>query len=101
MWNRREHFREVIEVLSRWDGNRQLLIGAAHEYWAAAFEPEEWPEPLRTSHVRICTLIFNKGNIRASIEALDEPAAHLAAADLLTLANAGLNRSSRRPHVAV
>ena len=89
MWKRRYHFNEISEILRAWSGDRQLLIGAAQEYWAAAVDADDWTDPFREWHERICRLILQRGNIRATIEAMDEPTARITAVELLQFAERG------------
>ena len=89
MSGRSVHLREISELLRSWNGERQLLIGAANEYWAAALDAEAWAEPFDAWHERICSLILGNGGIRATIEAMDDDTARVTATELARFSEEG------------
>lgn len=89
MSGRSVHLREISELLRSWNGERQLLIGAANEYWAAALDADAWAKPFDAWHQRICSLILGDGGIRATIEAMDDDTARLTATELARFSEEG------------
>jgi hypothetical protein len=89
MSSRSVHLREISELLRSWNGERQLLIGAANEYWAASLDAEAWSEPFDAWHERICSLILSNGGIRATIEAMDDDTARVTATELARFSEEG------------
>ena len=89
MSSRSVHLREISELLRSWNGDRQMLIGAANEYWAAALDAEAWAEPFDAWHERICSLILRDGGIRATIEAMDDHTARVTATELARFSEEG------------
>ena len=70
-------------LLSGEDSLKGRLFGAGKDFWSAMLARDTWPPPLTRAADDMIETLFARGDMRATIDAMDEPAARQAAARLL------------------
>ena len=65
------------------DSLKGRLFGAGKDFWSAMIARDTWPAALTSAADEMIEALFARGNMRATIDAMDEPAAKQAAARLL------------------
>lgn len=68
------------------DGRDRLRV-AAHEFWAAVFHVESWPEPLRSRAERLTGRIFYYGNIDEAVRRMGDRTAAEVSHEIARLAD--------------
>ena len=81
-----DHLRKAARILAGGGDLRQAVSVACGEFWAAMFDPDEWPTELLDKANLIVEQILRHGPIRETLPRLDDAAIRKIADDITQLA---------------
>ena len=81
-----DHLRTAAQLLAGDCDLRQAISAACAEFWAAMFDPDEWPGELLDKANLIVEQVLQHGTIRQTLPRLDDDAVRKIAEDIKELA---------------
>jgi hypothetical protein len=81
-----DHLRNAARLLAGQRSLRQALPDACSEFWAAMFDPDQWPAELLERANEIVEQILQEGPLRRTLAKLDDATLQQIADDIKQLA---------------
>lgn len=82
-----ERLRNARRILEEDDCDRESLLSAAAEFWAATFDSDEWPTELRAKSLTARFALVRHGTFEESLRHLDDASLRRLCRELVEVAD--------------